>query len=258
MSNVSHHRLAAQSLWLLLFLLARGATGEESCTVSNDPAQGCDPTQLVTALLHARAADAYPDAQIDVRVSAFDNRLVLGTCDDLTATPRGRQVVGRIPVALKCTSPVPWSAFLSGDVRVEAPVLVATAPLPRGTMLTAGDFETKTHDISRLRSMPLRDPDQVIGQQLKRSLDAGSVLYLSQIERPLAVRRGEKVTVMAIRGSVRIAAPGESLENGRRGEQIRVVNRQSGKTIEVWVVDRGLVQTTAPALPGSAPVLSLR
>ena len=216
-----------------------------------------DATQAVHDLLYGQAVEAYPEAEIEVSVSAFDQRLQLADCDDLQVEARGQRVAGRIPVALKCLAPVPWSAFLSGEVEVHAPVLVTTQSLPRGSLLSSANLELQNQDISALRSMPLRNLDQAAGLQLKRALGAGSVLYLSQVEQPLAVRRGEKVTVLAVRGAVQISVPGESLEDGRPGEQIRVRNRASQKTIQVWVVRRGVVQTTAP-VPESTDLVSQR
>lgn len=232
---------------LLRFLTAPLLTVMLTLALSVEALASIDPTRAVHDLLYEQAERAYPDADIEISVAAFDQRLQLEECDDLQVEARGSRVAGRIPVALKCLAPSPWSAFLSGEVKVHAPVLVTTQPLPRGTLLSAEDLELQNLDISALRSMPLRDAQAATGLQLKRALAAGSVLYLSQIEQPLAVRRGEKVTVLAVRGAVQISVPGESLEDGRRGEQIRVRNRSSKKTIEVWVVGRGVVQTTAPA-----------
>lgn len=241
----------------LRFLTATFLSATMTLVLCPQTQASADPTRAVHDLLYKQAEDAYPDADIEVSVAAFDQRLQLAACDELQVEARGSRVAGRIPVALKCLAPSPWSAFLSGEVKIHAPVLVTTQPLPRGTMLSAADLELQNQDISALRAMPLRDPQAATGLQLKRALGAGSVLYLSQIEQPLAVRRGEKVTVLAVRGAVQISVPGESLEDGRRGEQIRVRNRSSQKTIQVWVVGRGVVQTTAPAA-GGAELVSQR
>ena len=209
------------------------------------------PQYAVQRMLEERAIAAYPDADIEVSVAALDSRLRLADCSDLQITPRGQQQHGRISIALKCQAPTAWSVFMTAEVRVMLPVITMATPLPRGAILEESHLTTSVQDISRLRTQRLLQPVNGIGMQLKRPLSAGSVVYLSALKQPLAIRRGEKITIIASRGSVQISVPGESLDNGQRGEQIRVRNRQSEKIIHAWVRGPGIVETFPSRQPPS-------
>ena len=140
---------------------------------------------------------------------------------------------------------------MNADVTVRRQVVVTRNALPRGQVLGSSHLTTELRDIGRLRQLYLTEVEEALGKALKRPLKSGSVVYPTLLRTPLAVKRGERVSIVARRGSVRIAAPGESLESGEVGEQIRVRNERSGKTVHAWVVRPGVVATRRP--DGAAP-----
>jgi len=188
----------------------------------------------------------YPDAEIHVEVPSLNPRLQLPACSALHVEPRGNRLYGRVPVAVSCSAPQQWSIFQTATVSAEQQVVVTRGPLARGQRLSGEQLTTEFRDLSRLRDLHYTRVDDLVGMELKRPLAAGSVLYTTMLRTPLAIRRGDKVAIVATRGSVRISVPGESLENGKTGEQIKVRNRQSDKVVHVWVTGIGTVSTSAP------------
>jgi len=201
-------------------------------------------TEQVRALLHAKADTAYPDAEISVQVAPLDPRLTLAPCSELTLTPRSTQNYGRIPVAAQCHAPHGWSVFLTGEVSVVVPVVVAREAVNRGTTLGEAQLTLEPRNLGRLRNQHLTRISKAAGMETKSPLRANQVIYATQLKAPLAVRRGERVTILADRGPVRINARGEALQNGMMGAQIRVKNLQSERIVHAWVRAEGLVATT--------------
>jgi flagella basal body P-ring formation protein FlgA len=198
----------------------------------------------VHELLSKRAKARYPTADVTVRTLALDPRLRLAPCETLELVPRGDNLYGRVPVAVRCLAPQPWSVFLTGDVDVTLPVAVASRSLPRGTKIGPGDLILEAKNLARLRNQYLTDIDAAVGMEIRSPLQPNSAIYASMLKHPLAVRRGERVTILAQRGSVAIRAHGEALQDGITGAQIRVKNRQSERTVHAWVQGPGLVATT--------------
>lgn len=206
-------------------------------------AEGSSLAERVEAEVFVQAQAIYPDAEIGVDVSSLDPRITLAPCPELSIEPRGQRRLGRVPVAVSCAQPA-WNVFLSATVSVMQPVVVTRHALPRGTQLSTAQLITEMRDLTEVRQSHYTSPAAILGMELKRPLPPGSVVYASMLKVPIAIKRGDKVVIVASRGSVNISVPGESLERGMPGEQIRVRNRQSEKTVHAWVVRPGVVSTT--------------
>ncbi|MNN87558.1 flagellar basal body P-ring biosynthesis protein FlgA [compost metagenome] len=61
---------------------------------------------------------------------------------------------------------------------------------------------------------------------------------------PWLVRRGERVSMVARHGDTQAVTQGEALENGRKGQVIRVKNLASGSIIDAQVTEPGTVTST--------------
>jgi flagella basal body P-ring formation protein FlgA len=195
-------------------------------------------------LLEAEAREEYPDARVEARMQSLDPRLDLPPCETAELTPRGQQRHGRIPVAVRCLTPQPWSVFLTGDVAVSVPVVITTRPIRRGETFDASMLTLADQDLTQLRSLFYTDPAVVVGKEARRNLPASAVVVVSQLTEPVAVERGNKVQIVARRGSVEITSAGEALSDGRLGAQVRVRNLNSGRIVHAWVESPGRVSTT--------------
>lgn len=199
--------------------------------------------ERVAKLLVSRAAAEFPDAEITATTVPLDPRLRLAPCEQLDLDPRGTQRHGRIPVALRCLAPQPWSVFVTAEVNVILPVLVAARPLARGQLVSAEDVQLLPTDLTRVRREFLTDMNDAVGAQVTRALPARAVIYPALLKPPLAVRKGDRVTLLAQRGSVSIQVRGEALRDGMVGAQIPVRNGQSERTVYGWIRGPGVVAT---------------
>lgn len=227
-------------LGYLLSLLATVAANADA----DRPVDESVLAELVTTTVLEQAQARYGDTDITVSVSRLDSRIKLAACAEITVEPRGQRRVGRVPISVSCAYPS-WNVFMTATVTVMQSVVVTQHALPRGTLLTTARLTTELRDLKDLRKSHFTNPADILGMELKRPLAPGGVLYASMLKVPIAIRRGDKVSIVASRGSINISVPGESLENGMLGEQIRVRNRQSEKIVHAWVRRAGVVSTTA-------------
>jgi len=132
---------------------------------------------------------------------------------------------------------------MNGDLQLFADVVCTTKRMGRNDIISADAVTVLRQDISMLDTGIIHDPAQAIGQKLKTSLRAGSVLYSQLVEAPPLVNRGELVTIRAKSKAVQITAPGEAKNAGALGEMVKVKNLMSRREIFARVAGPGLVET---------------
>ncbi len=211
------------------------------------PAAGEVFSGAVRDAVMTQAQTRYPNADIEVAVQPLDSRVELPDCAELQVEPRGSRLFGRVHVALTCRGPRPWKLFVAADVSVHVPVLVTRRAMNRGERLVASDVQLQRRDISRIRGESLRRTPASDSYATTRNLPAGTVLTQSMLRALPAVARGDIVQLRARIGQAAITTTAEALENGARGEQIRVKNASSGRTVRAWVLAAGVVSTRPPS-----------
>jgi flagella basal body P-ring formation protein FlgA len=87
----------------------------------------------------------------------------------------------------------------------------------------------------------LRNKGEAAGKRALRSIDAGQLVERKMLEDPPLVKKGERVRIEASGGQIRVTALGRVLQDGRAGEQVRVMNLMSGKEIYATVTGAGAV-----------------
>jgi len=131
------------------------------------------------------------------------------------------------------------------SIRVElealAEIEIATSSMRRGKILSAQDIELRYQDISKIRE-PIFDQTDIIGKRLKRSVRLGQPLQVNQVEFPPVIKRGDRVIIQAQNQGLMLTAAGEAKQDGRTGEEIRVMNSNSRKEVLCQVVASGLVK----------------
>lgn len=227
------------SLWLLAlaaaFPLATEAAGEWQ-SLEGIRAE-------VQAFLEQQTAEGYTNAPT-VEVGSVDPRLRLPACTGPLEAflPRGGRLVGHVTVGVRCAAPKAWTLYVQATVRPMAHVVVAGRALSRGVELGPDDVELQERDLSRLTGGYITDLDSVFGMKLRRSVRAGLPLNESLLQAPLAIRRGERVTILARSGELEVRMEGEATTDGAQGQVIRVRNLSSRREIEAVVVAPGLVE----------------
>lgn len=112
---------------------------------------------------------------------------------------------------------------------VETPV--AARPLPSGHLLQEADVTRSRVPLAELAGhRPLR-PEQVLGRKLRRRLKAGQPLRDDWLERPLLVRRGDRLLLRARARGVVVEVAARALASARVGDRLPVENLQSGKRV---------------------------
>lgn len=226
----------------LLLLLAIGPVAAVPAVASGIQSLDSIREAVRTFLLEEAAEEAQQDLQ--VTVGQLDPRLRLQACDTPLETffLRGGRRIGNVTVGVECNGTKPWSLYVQAKVQMMADVVVARRPLPRGSVITLDDVALEKRDLSQLNAGYLTDLERVVGMTLKHAVRAGLALTPTLVDAPVAIRRGQTVTILARQGGLEVRMEGEALADGAVGELIRVRNRSSELAIQAEVIAPGVVQ----------------
>ncbi|MBU2887263.1 flagellar basal body P-ring formation protein FlgA [Gilvimarinus agarilyticus] len=181
---------------------------------------------------------------VEITVNRLDPRLRLAHCPsqldfevrDLTHNG------GAITVKTQCLSAAPWSIYIGAQVNVFQNIVVASKALSRGDILVESDLTESRMNSSNLRSGYFTDNSDAIGKEVRRNIEAGEPLRDGILTIPLAINRGDIITLAASNGVIGVNTRAEALGSGRVGEQIRVRNLSSQRIVTANIVATGRVE----------------
>ncbi len=190
--------------------------------------------------------DSQHEGRSQVKLDQLDPRLKVKACRaplDAFLPPGGR-VMGNTTVGVRCPDQGGWSIYVPARIDVFGPVLVARQPLARGTRIEAADLELVERNLSNLPYGYYTDPQSVTGQLAKRTIAMSTVLTPPMLQEPNLVKRGERVTVIAESGALKIRTSGKALSDAKSGELVRVRTEGSQRIVDGTVVSPGVIKVT--------------
>lgn len=190
--------------------------------------------------------DLSVDDRNDVKITSanLDRRLKLHHCDNpLTFEhQRSSKMKGTVSVKVSCRSPHAWSIYTKHQITLQKLIVVADKNLLKNHILSANDLSFVKRDIYTERIGYSHHKSAVVGQQIKRSVAKGGVIYHHILTRADVVKKGDTVNVVATVGALSVITSAVALTNGRIGEQIDVENRRSSRVIRVEITGKNAVK----------------
>lgn len=194
----------------------------------------------------AHLAGNIQGARYEVSVNRLDPRLRLPLCpaDAISAQLESPNVpVGRVTVRVSCDSTeAQWRLFVPASVDLFQQVVVTARPLGRHAVISTGDIALRERNLGQLSGGYLLKPEQAIGLRARRAIPADAVLSPNQLEQDETVKRGDRVVISAANSRVAVRMPGEALESGSTGSQIRVRNTRSDRIVRARIIGPGQVE----------------
>lgn len=201
-------------------------------------------TEFLEREVENHLARSTREARYQVQVSRLDPRLRLEPCpeEDLrTSLESPSTPVGRVTVRVACEGDIRWRLFVPAQVSLHQQVLVSTRPLARNAVVGPTDVALMERDIGSLGDSYFSDPAAAVGMRVRRPLGADAVISANHLEQDEVVRRGDKVVISSGNSQISVRMPGEALESGIIGSQIRVRNTHSGRTVTARITAPGQV-----------------
>ncbi len=128
------------------------------------------------------------------------------------------------------------------EVREWANIPVARRALPRGVVIKEQDLVMARIDLSELAGDVAKSAEQIVGQETKRSIGYGESFAKKKLAIPPVIEQGAQVKLIYKTRLLEATASGVALEAGIEGQQIKIRNANSRRTIVGTVVEPGLVK----------------
>lgn len=170
--------------------------------------------------------------------------------------------VSRDSVRVRCTRPN-WQLFMKvGLVSGSAPsgsapavtapsakaapapefrqVVVAATNLPAGQVLQRDSLKLDRMEADKVSKAHYLENQGLEGQELLRAVRAGEPIRVSDLRPATLVKRGEMVLMtIGTPATFEISVKAEAMQDGRVGEQIKLRNTESGRTLSGVVTGKG-------------------
>jgi flagella basal body P-ring formation protein FlgA len=150
---------------------------------------------------------------------------------------------GRFTATLSVISGMPGEVrkIVGGWVRKMTTLPVLTRRFHTNEVIRKRDIKLIPVRTSRLSNEVITNIDELIGKSSSRRLSANVPLRPTDVRPPLLVTKGSLVTMIMQSKFMRLTARGRSLENGGKGDVIKIRNLKSKKNIEAIIVGPGRV-----------------
>jgi len=153
--------------------------------------------------------------------------------EDLTIDPRRSRFEATM-LAPSRDNPI-YRSKIRGRFEKLIKIPVLRRAIRSGTMIGKRDLDFIDIRARDLTSDMVISAVELLGMTPRRMAKAGIPLKINEIETPQIVARGELITMVFQNGPLILTARGKALENGAKGDLIRVVNTNSNRTVEAIV-----------------------
>jgi flagella basal body P-ring formation protein FlgA len=131
---------------------------------------------------------------------------------------------------------------VSGKIGVRRETVKAAAKIERGRIISVDDIILVNENSLHNRKDYIVSKEDIVGKRALRTIQADQAILSNMIENPPLVKKGDKVIIRAENPHLTITAAGEALQDGRTGDQVEVLNIQSGRKIFATVKESGIVE----------------
>lgn len=244
--NQSLLRTLGNLAFVLLSLYPHGSEAQSSTAPT--AAAGIENIEQLRQETAKFIAEEYRNSnasKTEVKVGGLDPRLHLAKCEQPIAFKLQDAVGngGNISVQLTCPGLSRWTILVPAQAIVYRPMAVASRNLQRGELVGNGDIDVSILDASQYRQGYTSNPEDIIGKEIRYPVSKGDAFRESMLDAPLAIKRGDEVSVEALAGSIRVVTSGTAVSDGRIGQKIRIKNNQSAKILSATVIGAGRVQS---------------
>lgn len=138
-----------------------------------------------------------------------------------------------------------------GEVRRVWGVATLTQPVPVPVRRLMPDDIVRPEDVemvdlpwARVNAYAVTEAEGLVGMQVRRMLSPGRPVQVQSVQPPIIISRGERVTIQLSYGTLELSAEGKAISDAHLGQEVRVVNLSSNKTIVGVARADGLVEAS--------------
>jgi flagella basal body P-ring formation protein FlgA len=186
-----------------------------------------------------RAAGASGRLDVELRKQALRVALPIDSSFDLTIERMSfDRESGRFSAQMRVSGPEfsPKNVVLDGTAHSIVEIPVTTRKIAKGSVIGEGDVAWVDIRTGNIRRQTATELDQVVGKEAKRQIRPDTPIRFNDLWEPRLVRKGSLVTLSVQTRYMLLQTNGQAVENGARGDVVRILNLKSRKTVQGIVV----------------------
>jgi flagella basal body P-ring formation protein FlgA len=197
------------------------------------------------------AGDLVLQSLVDRTITVFMvNKDILSgekiTIDDVNLVEKSIKKIGnqhQFPLRLLSTATASGD-LLAGtilskkDLNVETLLVMSTKTIQRGQIVSSANIKVQPF-YGKVPNDALIQPPNNIIMQARRTIRAGQVVRASDLQEGTLVTKGDSILLVISKGALEISTPMVAKENGKIGQQITLINPESGEQVKGVIIGPG-------------------
>ncbi len=184
--------------------------------------------QFVTSQLQVAA-----NSDISVNTVPIDPRIDIPECADPFTFQASSNSLQQSNVTVKATCDSQnWFLYFVVRVEVTQAVVVSNNALSPGAIVSQEDLKVVRLNKDQLRNSTYSLVEEIVGAKVKRRIQSGQPITPQQL---CFVCKGDAITIIAKSSGLQIKTSGIAQQDGIIGEQIRVQNDSSKRSINAVI-----------------------
>lgn len=131
---------------------------------------------------------------------------------------------------------------LVGRYFVLEKVLVPTKDITKDEIIKKENLTQIIIRSNRLRDDVIKEENNLLGKQAIRTIKEGKPITSRDIRDEIVIKKGQMIMVVYKYKGLQITSKMEAIEDGAKGQRIRLVNNKSNKEVIGRVVDKNMVE----------------
>ena len=115
-------------------------------------------------------------------------------------------------------------------------IVISNKSLIKGHIIRKNDLEL-SNSKKNVGTGIFNKIEDLVGRKLKQNISLGFPIRSRHLHLDWVINKGDKIDILQSEGNVSISTSGIALENGQKGEKIRVMNLSSEKNLVAWVLN---------------------
>ncbi|MCS6233590.1 flagellar basal body P-ring formation chaperone FlgA [Shewanella baltica] len=200
-------------------------------------------SELAKALISEKIS-VPANAKVDISPQIVDARMLPSQCSSpiKVELASDREISRNNTLKVSCNTQelaYPWQIYISVRVDILFPVVVTTETLAPGELISPSQVEIRYIEQNSLRGAEFDDPSKLAGVRVKRRVSKDNPILSNNL---CFVCKNDSVSIYVRSNSFELKTAGEALQDGNKGDRIRVKNSSSNKELDAIVTGIGEVE----------------
>ncbi len=220
--------------WLIIF-----AFSTTPSFVSASEPEALTHKQVMEGVIQYVENKLNPDKLTTTRITVLpmDSRIKFFKCptDIEYKLASERSFTRQFPVKVTCNEgQKPWKTYVQVVMSEMVEALIVTKNIAKGVRVEADMVKVSLVDKFKVKSRSISTAKSVLGGRAMRNIPRGYQIGLNDV---CLVCKGDDVSIIAKSGSMMIKTSGTAIENGAKGETIKVKNASSNRIVKGVIGD---------------------